>query len=103
PPLMFTRAFEPRRFLRSVYGTEPFVDYCRSRNLAFRQIVGFAMRDDEYGRWQEVLRALPESEQARVELELSQVNEVAHPAALAALVEAAQGREPPPDSIPGET
>ena len=38
---MFTRTFNARQFLRTVYGTEPFVEFCRSRNIALEQIVGF--------------------------------------------------------------
>src|SRR5438046_2072744 len=99
---MFIRTFNPRPFLQSVYGTEPFVEYCRSRNLPFAQVLGFLMRDDEYRRWQEVLRELPESEQARVELELAQVNEMAHPDAVSHLLKAAEGRELPSDLLPGD-
>jgi hypothetical protein len=102
PPL-FTRTFHPRRFLRLVYGTEPFAEYCQSRKIPFEQIVGFPMHEDDWRRWQEVLQALPESEQARVELELAQVNELARRETIALLLEATRERGLPPDSIPGET
>jgi len=100
---MFTSTFNPRQFLRFVYGTEPFVEYCQSRQLPFEQVVGFPMHDEDYRHWQEVLQALPQAEQARVELDLAQVNELAQPDVIARLIEAGRERGLAPDSIPGET
>ena len=34
---MFLRPFHPNRFLQSVYGTEPFLDYCRLREIPIEQ------------------------------------------------------------------
>lgn len=102
-PPMFTRTFAPPQFLRHAYGTEPFVQYCQSRHLPFEQIVGFPMKDEDYYRWQSVLRKLPDAEQARVELELAQVNELADAEAAARLVEAAHASNLPSDSVPGQT
>jgi len=100
PPLMFTRTLDPRRLLRSVYGTEPFVAYCESRNVLLEQVVGFPMHDEDFRRWQDALRRLPEAEQARVELEMAQVHALANPEALALLLSAAESRGLPPEAIP---
>lgn len=102
-PAMFTRTFIPWQLLRHVYGTEPFVQYCRSRSLAFEQRPGLAMEPGDFTRWQSVLRALPEADQAKVELELAQVNEMAHADAVAQLLAAASERGLPSDLVPGET
>src|SRR5947209_882568 len=40
PPPMFARSFHPRQFLRAAFGTEPFVDYCQRRGIAFEQVLG---------------------------------------------------------------
>ena len=99
---MLTRLFDPRRLLRLAYGTEPFADYCRSRGIALEQMEGFAMRAEDYHRWQAALAQLPEAGQAQVELDLAQVHELARPETLGQLLVAAQGRELPPDSVPGD-
>jgi hypothetical protein len=97
---MCPKAFQLRRFLRAAYGTEPFIEYCARRQLAFEQVLGFPMHDEDTQRWQLALASLPEPEQAKVELELAQVQALAHPAALALLVAAAQKQGPPPESVP---
>src|ERR1700722_5779666 len=94
---MFARTFIPWQLLRHVYGTEPFVQYCQSRSLAFEQRPGLAMERDDFSRWQAVLKGLPEAEQAKVELELAQVNEMAHADAVAQLLAAASERGLPSD------
>jgi hypothetical protein len=98
---MFTRSFHPRPFLRSVYGTAPFVEYCALRGIAFRQSLGAPMTDRDFLHWQVALLCRPETEQARVELELSQVNDLAHAAPLALLLDAVQGWGVPPAFLPG--
>jgi hypothetical protein len=103
PHLMFTRTFQPRQFLRQVYGTEPFSEYVRRRNIHLEQVVGFPMKDADFGRWQAALRVLPEPEQARIELELAQVNELANADAAALLLAAAEKQGLPADTIPAET
>ena len=100
---MFARTFIPWQLLRHVYGTEPFVQYCQSRSLAFEQRPGLAMERDDFARWQAVLKGLPEAEQAKVELELAQVNEMAHMDTVAQLLAAARERGLPSDLVPGET
>src|SRR5712671_6885505 len=99
---MFMRTFNPRQLLRRVYGTELFAEYCASRSLRFEQRPGVVMEQEDYTRWQTVLRELPKTEQSRVELELAQVNELAHADAVAQLLTAASGRALPPESVPGE-
>jgi hypothetical protein len=100
---MFIGTLASRQFLRRIYGTEPFGEYCRSRNLAFKHRVGVSMTGDDYARWQAALRTLPEAAQARVELELAQVNDMADPRAIAQLMEGACEGGLPPDGIPGNT
>jgi hypothetical protein len=99
---MFTRRFDPRQFLRLVQGTEPFIDYCRARGITFDQRPGWPMHEEDYGRWLAAVRGLPEGGQATVEVELAQVNELAHSAGIGLLVAALQGSGLPPDDIPGD-
>lgn len=98
---MLARAFDARRFLREVYGTGVFLEYCESRGIAFEQIPGWLMRDDDLPRWREAFGNLPETEQARVELELAQAAELADEVALGQLLAASADDGPPPDSVPG--
>jgi hypothetical protein len=98
---MFTRSFRPHCLFRHLFGTETFVEYCRSRAIPFEHVLGTTMRDGDYERWQTAAATLPESAQARVELELQQVNEMAYPEAVEHLLAAARERGPPPDAIPG--
>lgn len=100
---MLTRTFIPRQLLRQVYGTEPFVQYCAGRNLPFEQRAGLAMEREDFVRWQAVLAELPETEQAKVEVELARVNEMAHADAVRQLLAAASARGLPSDSVPGDT
>jgi hypothetical protein len=64
---MFSPVFHPPAFLRQVVGTEPFADYCRQRGLPRG-----AGRD--LSRWRQLLSRLPPDEQARIELELTEVH-----------------------------
>ncbi len=98
---MFTRTFHPDRFLRSVYGTQPFVDYCERRGLPFAQTLAKPLETEDARRWMATLAELPHDEHARVELELTKVNEMATHEALAHLLEAVEGEILPPDSLPG--
>lgn len=100
---MFTRTFNPKQFLRSVFGTESFADYCHSRGIVFEQVLGFAMREEDYMCWQEAMRGLPESMRTQVEREFAQVNEMANHYAITRLTEATRDHGPPPDDIPRET
>lgn len=97
---MFTRTFDPRQFLRFACGTEPFSDYCLQRGIDFEQLPSWLRREDEYPRWQTALKSLSAAEQARIELELAQVNEMADAVSLEHLIHVADGRDLPPDSIP---
>lgn len=99
---MFTRTFHPRHFLSYVYGTEPFAEYCQLRGIAFEQLVGMAMRDDDFFRWYDVVRALPESATSQMELDLARVNELAHPRAIELLIAASRGKTLPPDDVPSD-
>jgi hypothetical protein len=99
---MLTRTYLPRQLVRHLYGTEPFADYCQQRGIGFPQVPGHAMGQGDETQWRQALHALPESEQARVELELAQVNELADPHAIALLTEACNGNDLPPDSVTGD-
>src|SRR5436305_1230756 len=99
-PAMFTRRFHPDRFLRSVYGTQPFVDYCRQRHIAFEQTLSTSPGAADLQRWSAALSQLSHEEHAQVELELATVNEMAGRDAVAHLIEAAGEQELPGDTIP---
>ena len=62
--------------------------YCRDRNIGFEQVVGFAMREEDYERLQMARARLPENEQARIELELAQVHDMGRPQVVAQLIAA---------------
>lgn len=97
---MFVRTFRPDRFLRSVYGTEPFVDYCRDRHIPFLQTADAVMQAADVPRWTDALRQLPAEQQVQVELELAKVNELSGRSGLMHLLEALGGALPPPATIP---
>jgi hypothetical protein len=89
---MFAREFRPARLLRTLYGTEPFLTYCRLRAIPFDHAAAGA---DLRG-WAAAVSKLPSEVQARVELELAQVNELSGRDGIAHLLEAAgDGKEPP--------
>lgn len=96
---MFTRPFRPARFLRSVFGTEPFVDYCGQRRIAFTQEPSAPLEAEDARRWTAALAELPHDRHALVELELATVNEMAGDDAIAHLLEAADGKDLPPASV----
>lgn len=98
---MFTRPFHPDHFLRSVYGTEPFVDYCRHHHIVFEQAPATRLQTADVRRWVAALAQLSREQHAQVELEMATVNEMAHPEAVAHLLEVAEGKELPPDHVPG--
>ncbi len=103
PPAMFARLFQPEQFLRSVYGTEPFADYCRRRNIPFEQTLSSPPWPGDHRRWAAALAELSHEQHAQVELELATVNDMAGAEAVAHLVEAADEGELPPDSVPSGT
>lgn len=98
---MFVRAFRPERFLRSVYGTPPFLDFCRTRDIPFVQVHGGLMGLDDYRRWTDVLRTMPAEKRLQTEVELAKVNELSDDESIAHLTAALDGSEPAPDSVPG--
>ena len=99
PPAMFSRPFHPNRFLRSVYGTEPFIAYCRERRIAFEQSPTLPLQKEDARAGPRRSPNCPVSA-ARVELELATVNEMAGGDAIAHLLEAAEGKDLPPDAVP---
>jgi hypothetical protein len=98
---MFTRTFHPGRFLRCASGSEPFADYCRSRGIPFEQAAPAAVGGEGVGRWVAALSRLPPAAQARVELELAKVYELADREAVDHLIQAAGEGDLPPEHIPG--
>ncbi len=98
---MFARTYFPEQFLRGIYGTEPFIEYCRERGIGLDQVPGSSMRPRDFVRWIAALAQLPGDAQRGIERELAKVNELAAPASLDHLLEACSSRGPPPDSIPG--
>ncbi len=97
---MRPRLFHFRPFLRQVYGTEPFMEYCKRRGIDFEQMAGWLMHKEDECRWEQTLAALSEPLQTQIDLELAQVHELAHEQAIMALRAAAQERETPEDTIP---
>jgi hypothetical protein len=97
---MHARTILPLALLRHLYGTGPFVRYCRERRIDFDQAAGRAITRRAERRWLAAVRRLGEAAQARVDLELAQVSELSDPATLALLTEAARGRGLPPDAVP---
>jgi hypothetical protein len=97
---MLSRPFVPSRFLRSVYGTGPFIDYCRSRAVGFDQAPSGRLRSEDARRWAAALAELPHDRQARLELELATVNEMAGEEGNRRLLEGAAGGEIPDASVP---
>src|SRR4051812_40185929 len=96
---MFLRTFHPTGFLRGVYGTEPFAEYCQSRGIEFPQDPSKAMRPADVSRWTAGLAELSSDVQSVIELELAKVNEMASQEAMADLTEAVVGRELPPATV----
>src|SRR5687767_11705802 len=99
---MFVRHFCSNCFLENVLGTQPFADYCRRRSIPFAQQGPPATQRDSLRQWVEALGQLPPERQARVELELTRVSEVACSGALDQLLAAGGARELPADAGPGD-
>jgi hypothetical protein len=71
---MFVRSLHPERLLRALHGTQPFLDYCKLRDIRFVQMPEAIMRLDDYLRWTDVLREMDHEKQLQIELELAKVN-----------------------------
>ncbi len=93
---MFARGFHPSRVLRSVAGTELFREFCQSRAIPIGDIP-----PDQDGTMMVALASLPPDAQARIQLELAQVNELAGRDGNAHLLEAAGDEEIPGVEISG--
>ncbi len=55
---MFVRSLHPRRLLRSLYGTGPFIDYCAERHIPFDQTTDGAMTEEHARAWDAALATL---------------------------------------------
>src|SRR3954451_3338545 len=99
---MFVRNFFPDRFVRSVYGTDPFREYCAQRNILLEPATPGPMQEAEYRLWLAALAQLPSDQQVQVELDFTKVNEMGDRDAVAHLLRAAEGRELPSDLVPGD-
>src|SRR5689334_19903108 len=97
---MVSPGFHPLRFLRAVVGTEPFSTYCQLRSIAFDPS-GARGQEGVHVRWGRAMSSLPADTQARIELDLSHVHELAGGDGPAHLLEAAGGGALPADGIPG--
>lgn len=97
---MFVRTLHPRRLLRTLYGTGPFIDYCGARSIPFIQTAEGAMTEEHARAWDAALAALPGDRLAVVELELAKMNELSGRDGTAHLLAAAQGGMLPPESVP---
>ena len=100
---MFVRDFCSSCFLQNLLGTQPFMDYCDQRGIAFAQEPLALMRREDLQRWIEALAQLTPEQQARIELELATISEMASNGAVVHLLAAGEGRDLPVDSVPGNT
>ena len=67
---MFVRTFSSSCFLRNVFGTHPFLDYCRDRGIALPQAPSSSMHRQDLRQWVAALAKLSPEAQARVERDL---------------------------------
>ncbi|HYH65702.1 MAG TPA: hypothetical protein VD866_13480 [Urbifossiella sp.] len=88
-----------RRLLGSLHGTVPFREYCASRGIPLRGRTTSPLRVNLRS-WSAALAALPGERRAAVELELTEVAEMAGPDATAHLIAAAGPDHPPPPDVP---
>lgn len=91
---MCTLEFHRGRFLRFVYGTKPFVEYCQERRIPFAQEPDGLPTLVDLQRWAEALARLSPEEQLRVEMDLARVHALVQPDAIRLIVEAVDGRVP---------
>ena len=87
-------------FLRTVFGTAPFREYCRARRIDFRRLTPRLLHTDGLRDWSEALAQLVPGGRARVERELSEVEGMSEREALTHLLEAEAGLPSPPAGIP---
>jgi hypothetical protein len=93
-------AFHPASLLRSVYGTGPFLEYCSSRGIPFRQRPSGEVDRRVLLAWEAALACLPRERAAQVGLDLAAVCEMGREEANTQLLEAAGPGEMPPSSVP---
>ena len=94
---MFARTFHPGRLLRSLQDTSPFREYCRLRSIPDALPAVIACERDP---WAAAMQALAPDAQARVELEMAEVNELAGREGNLHLLDAGAGSETPPFDVP---
>src|SRR6266550_2465754 len=97
---MFVRSFDPRRLVQTLAGTEPFADYCRRHDIPFQPAAPGPMRAEDFRRWVGAVAQLSTAVQARLELDLAKVNDLAGRDANMHLLEAVEGGVAPPDAVP---
>src|SRR5258708_3613541 len=100
---MFIRNFSSSCFLRNVFGTQPFIDYCQGRGIDLAQALTAPLEKQDLERWVTALARLRPEEQAEVELELASISDLADHGAVAQLFKGIEGKDLPSDSIPGDT
>jgi hypothetical protein len=88
---MFARTFHSGRFVRRLAGTEPFGDYCQRAEFP---------EPPTAATWADALTQLPADAQARIEMELGQVNELSGRDGNAHLLAAAGADAIPPPDVP---
>ena len=87
-------------FLRTVFGTAPFREYCRARRIDFRRHPPRRAHPCGLLDWSEALKRLVPDARARVEQELSEVEGMSGRDGLAHLLGAGEDLPPPPSGIP---
>lgn len=98
---MLRRTVELERFLRSVAGTEPLVEYCERRGIPLVPR-GTGWKAEMLRRWNDAVLTLSPEAQADIELEIAQVQALANRESLSRLFDVCDGRSLPSDLVPGE-
>lgn len=97
---MLVRDVLLERFLRRIYGAEPFLEYCYRNDIAFDQTGSGPMPAGSVDHWLVALEQLPRERRTQVEAELAAVQELADPEAGNHLLAAIEGQSMPADTIP---
>lgn len=97
---MHTRSFRPAHVLKGAIGTQVLAEYCHTRAIPYHPPSEKRTDPENVSHWLAALNRLPTSHRTRIEWELTQVEEMAHPDAISHLREVAIGLRPPPEHVP---
>lgn len=91
---------DPGRFMRSLLGTEPLLEYCRRRKLPLDWVFAAHPESADFKNLEALLSLLPLELQAQIEEDFTWVYAMSGDDATEHLMEAARSRELPPESVP---